>query len=113
MDPVERVRAIALALPETEEYEHGDQPAFRVRGKRFATMLDADGVNLMLGEDGIRAAVALWPEACTARWFAQRLAAVRVAHTVLDTATLEELVTDAWAARAPKRLVAEYRTGAM
>jgi hypothetical protein len=26
------VRRIALALPEVEEYEHGDLPAFRVRG---------------------------------------------------------------------------------
>lgn len=37
------VRSVALGLPEAEEYEHGGLPAFRVRGNRFATMLDAEG----------------------------------------------------------------------
>ena len=54
----EGVRRVILALPEVEEYEHGGLPAFRVRGKRFATMLDDEGVNLMPGEAAIRMAVA-------------------------------------------------------
>ncbi|WP_313541119.1 hypothetical protein [Leifsonia aquatica] len=32
------VRALALGLPEAEEYQHGGLPAFRVRGTRFATI---------------------------------------------------------------------------
>lgn len=36
----------ALSLPEVEEYEHGGLPSFRVRSRRFASMLDADGMNL-------------------------------------------------------------------
>ena len=99
------MRRIALALPEVEEYEHGGLPAFRVRGKRFATMLDDEGVNLMLGEEGIVAAVASWPEACEARHFAGRLAAVRVRYGALPTGVPAQLLEEAWARRAPKRLL--------
>lgn len=103
------LRALILGLPEVEEYEHGDLPAFRVRGKRFASMLDDEGVNLMPGTEGIRAAVASWPEVCVERWFAQRLTAVHVKYTVLAREAVEDIVEDAWAARAPKTLVRELQ----
>jgi hypothetical protein len=98
------VRRLALALPGVEEYEHGGLPAFRVHGKRFATMLDDDGVNLMLGELGILAAAAAWPEACEARHFAGRIAAVRVAYRALPAGVLPELLEEAWGRKAPRRL---------
>ena len=98
------VRRIALALPEAEEYEHGDLPAFRVRGKRFASMLDADGINLKLGEEGITAAAASWPDACTPRVFAGRLSSVRVAYAALPEDVVRDLILEAWSRRAPKRL---------
>jgi hypothetical protein len=103
----EQVRRMILALPEVDEYDHGGLPAFRVRGKRFATMLDDEGINLMPGEAAIRMATATWPDACTERWFAKRLAAVRVALGAADDAVLEELVLEAWASKAPKRLAQE------
>jgi hypothetical protein len=99
------VRRSALALPEVEEYEHGDLPAFRVHGKRFATMLDDEGVNLMLDEEGIRSAVATWPEACRERHVAGRLASVRVAYGSLPGEALEGLLEEAWARKAPRRLL--------
>ena len=101
----EGVRRVILALPEVEEYEHGGLPAFRVRGKRFATMLDDEGVNLMPGEAAIRMAVATWPETCTERWFATRRAGVRVAHRGIEPGVLDALVAAAWASTAPKRLL--------
>lgn len=103
-----QVRAIALGLPEVHEYEHGGLPAFRVRGKRFASMLDHNGVNLMLADEAIRAAVAEWPRWCREEWFGRRLAAVRVDFTSMDLAIVEELVTDAWRSRAPKTLVRSH-----
>jgi hypothetical protein len=103
----EQVRRMILALPEVEEYDHGGLPAFRVRGKRFATMLDEDGVNLMPGEAAIRMAVATWPGACAERWFAKRLAAVRVALGAADDDVVEELVMEAWASKAPRHLSRE------
>lgn len=98
------VRACALALPEVEEYEHGDCPAFRVRGKRFASMLDDEGINVMLDEDGIRAALALWPDACRAVRFGTRVIAVRVTYAALPAAVVPDLLEDAWARRAPRSL---------
>jgi hypothetical protein len=101
----EEVRGIALSLPEVEEYDHGGLPSFRVRGKRFASMLDRDGVNLAPGEEAIRAAVAEWPRWCREEWFGKRLVAMRVEFESIDPTLLEELVTDAWASKAPKTLV--------
>lgn len=39
-DPLERLRAICLALPETTEKIAWGAPTFRVRGKMFAMFLD-------------------------------------------------------------------------
>ena len=102
---VAEVRRIALALPEVEEYEHGDLPAFRVRGKRFASMLDEDGINLMLAEDGIDAAIACWPDACRPIFFAGRVASVRAAYRALPEATLAGLLEEARAGKAPSSLL--------
>jgi hypothetical protein len=102
---LEQVRLLALALPEAEEYEHGGLSAFRVRGTRFASMLDEDGINLMLGEQGIEAAVAVWPTACAPMHFAGRLAAVRVDFRKLADDDVHALLHEAWAAKAPKRLL--------
>jgi hypothetical protein len=35
---LQRVRSLALALPETVEQDHFGNPSFRVRGKIFATV---------------------------------------------------------------------------
>lgn len=104
----EQVRRIARSLPDVEEYAHGGLPAFRVRGKRFASMLDRDGLNLALGEEAIRAAVAEWPTWCREEWFGKRLVAVHVEFGSMDPAIVEELVTDAWRSKAPKTLVRSH-----
>jgi hypothetical protein len=100
-----RVHRLILDLPEVEEYEHGGLPSFRVRGRRFASMLDRDGVNLSPGEHVIRAAVAQWPECCREEWFGRRLVAVRLQFASAPVAVVEELVFEAWAFKAPKTLV--------
>jgi hypothetical protein len=101
----ERVRTTILALPEVEEYVHGDLPAFRVRGKRFATMLDGEGINLMPGEPAILAFTQAHPDVCAERWWGKRRAAVRLAYSEAPDALVEELILEAWSSKAPKRLV--------
>ena len=100
------VHRLALGLPEVEEYEHGGLPAFRVGGKRFATMLDPETLtdHLMLGEAGIREAAAAWPEHCSERGFAGRLSSAQVDFSDIDPGLLRELITDAWRNRAPAAL---------
>jgi hypothetical protein len=100
-----RLHELILSLPEVTEYEHGGLPAFRVRGKRFASMLDERAINLMPGEEAILAAAASWPGACEARTFAGRVAAVGVRYGELEAGVVEELVADAWASKAPRALV--------
>lgn len=97
------------AMPEAEEYVHGDHPAFRIKGRpRFATMLDDEGVNLFPGEEGILAFTQAYPEWCVERYWGRRLAAVRLRYRDAPRALVEELVHESWAARAPKRLLKDF-----
>lgn len=43
MDPIGRLRALCLALPEAEERETWERPTFRVRGKIFAMPREHQG----------------------------------------------------------------------
>jgi hypothetical protein len=104
----DEVRALMMALPEVEEYQHGGLPAFRIRGKRFATMLDDEGVNLMPGEPAIRALVEQYPEHCVERWWGKRLAAVRVAFGAIAAELMEELIVEAWSSKAPASVLKAY-----
>ncbi|MGW0227423.1 hypothetical protein ACWDWO_03840 [Actinopolymorpha singaporensis] len=108
----DQVRELALSCPGAVEYDHGGRPSFRVQGRpRFASGLDQNGISLMPGEVAIREAVAEWPEICTEDWHGRRLVSVRVAYPRLPDAVVVELVTEAWAYRAPARLVRAYRAG--
>ena len=42
------VRDLALALPEAAEADHWGNPSFRVRGRIFATVPDAEHLNVMI-----------------------------------------------------------------
>lgn len=104
---VAAVHRFVRMLPEVTEYDHGGLPAFRVRGKRFASMLDEAGINLMLGEEGIDAAVTEWPDHCRPLHHGQRLSAVRVDYSGVAPDLVQELIIDAWRHKAPARLAAE------
>jgi hypothetical protein len=100
-----RVRELALALPEAVEQDHHGMPSFRVGGKIFATLPDDRHVRVMAAEGDILAAVAEDPAACSEFWWGARLACVAVELARADPRLLEELLTDAWARRAPRRLL--------
>jgi hypothetical protein len=72
-------------------------------------MLDTDGINVAVTEEAIRAAVAEWPEACREERFGTRLVAVRADFRALPDDVVEHLLTEAWEARAPTRLVRARR----
>jgi len=100
-----RARTIALGLPEATEQDHHDMTSFRVRGKIFATVPDDTHLRVMVDETEIRAAVAQNPNACQEFYWGKRLACV-VVHLPRATAALvEELLTEAWARKAPKKLL--------
>lgn len=100
----ERARALALALPESVEQDHHGRPSFRVAGKIFATLWDAEHMNVMLDEPGILTAVEAHPAVCAEVWWGKRLSAVRVNLRAADAALLSSLLADAWERNAPARV---------
>jgi hypothetical protein len=120
---------IALSLPEVESgTSWGDRPSYRVRGKAFLIFREPrpDAVDAETGErltdvvvvsvadrDGKEALLASGPPWFTTPHF-DGYNAVLVRERDLGLVSreeLEEVVTDAWLARAPKRLAAAYLDG--
>lgn len=105
----ETVRRIALALPEAIEQDHHGRPSFRVATKIFATLPDAEHVNVMLAPDDILLASQHESGACAPRYWGKTLSAVEVDLRRVPVELLGELLADAWARRAPKRLLEANR----
>ncbi len=99
-----QARELALALPGVDERDHHGRPSFRVGGRIFATLPDAEHINAMLDEDGIRTYVARDGERFEEVWWGRRLAAVRVRLSALSEHELRELLADAWECKAPRAL---------
>jgi hypothetical protein len=87
---------LALSLPDAVEQDHHGRPSFRVAKRIFATLWDAEHMNVMLDEAGILTAVEDHPEICQEVWWGKRLSAIRVALPAADQPLLIELLTDAW-----------------
>lgn len=118
-DPVQRLRALCLALPETTERMSHGEPAFFVRGKAQFVMVD----NHHHGADHLGFWCAAPPGAQEALvgadpqryfrppyvghrgWVGVRLEAAGLAEP--DWAELDEVVRDAYRAVAPKTLSAQ------
>jgi hypothetical protein len=100
-------RRLALALPRTAEQDHHGRPSFRVGGRIVATLWTERAMNVMAGDERIRAAVAGAPDVCSAVHWGKRLAAVRVDLDLADRALVEDLLDHAWRAKAPARLQRE------
>jgi len=100
----EKARELALALPDAVEQDHHGRPSYRVRGKIFATQWDAEHLNVMLDEGGVRTAVHDAPDACEEVWWGKRIAAVRVDLRRVEAAAVADLLADAWEGKAPADL---------
>lgn len=122
----EDVRRIALALPETTEQSSRDATQWRVKDKGFVwerplrgtdrkALGDAapDGPILAasVADVGVKEAlIADDPEVYFTTPHFDGYAAILVRLDKIPVDELEELTTEAWLARAPKRLAAEYRS---
>jgi hypothetical protein len=98
----ERIRALALALPEAQEGIQLGRPDFRVKGKKFIT-LPEDGTSVHLKTSAVTLAALLKADPATftdvwgGRWVGVDLARVKP-NQLLD------LIIAAWRLVAPKRL---------
>lgn len=104
----ERVRRLALGLPEAAAKDHHGRLSFRVAGRIFATQWDEAHMNVMLDEPGIRTAVSANPDACQEFWWGKQLRAVRVELDRADETLIRELLSDAFEQKAPKRLLRDW-----
>lgn len=99
------VRAIALSLPETEERSSYGTPGFRVKDRLFARIREPGVLLVRCADEGekdflLRAD----PEKFFTTPHYDGHASVLVRLGAVDRDELRELLTDAWRARAPKRL---------
>jgi hypothetical protein len=104
MVAVDRVRELALQLPEATEQDHHGRPSFRV-GRISATIWDEHHLNVMLATTQILTAVQSRPDACSEFHWGKRLAAVQVDLDAADDALIAELLADGWEHKAPPRLL--------
>ena len=99
------VRRIALALPETEERSSYGTPGFRVKDRLFARIREEGVLVVWVSDEAekdflIRAD----PEKFFTIPHYDGHASVLVRLAAVDAGELGELLTDAWRARAPKRV---------
>lgn len=105
MVSIERVREIALALPETVEEDHHGRPSFRVAGRIFATLWDERQLNVMLNEPAVLTTVQQHLHACEELWWGKRVRGIQVQLERAEESIVQELLADAWEQTAPKRLL--------
>jgi hypothetical protein len=90
------VRRFAGSLQRVTERPHHGVPSWRTPKRIFATLPDPGHLHVMLDENGIRDAVAEFPDWCEEKWWGRRLAAVRVHLPAADPDVVAELLEDAW-----------------
>ena len=99
MVTADEARRLALALPGAVDQDHHGRPSFRVNRKIFATLWDADHMNVMLDEGGILTVVQAYPDVCEEVWWGRRLAAARVTLELAQEDFLADLLEQAWELR--------------
>jgi hypothetical protein len=105
------VREIALGLPETEERPSYGTPGFRVKDRLFARIRE-HGVLLVWCADEAEKdfLIRAEPEKFFTIPHYDGYARVLVRLGAVERDELAELLTDAWRARAPRRLAASLET---
>jgi hypothetical protein len=99
----ERLRALALALPEAVEAPHFQRTSFRVRGKIFATA-EEGFLHVFVGEQTRSLMLALHPGFIEKLPWGAKIVGLRIHLPRASEAVVAELLELAWRAKAPKAL---------
>ena len=103
------VRTLALALPGAAEGTSYGTPAFKVGGKLFARLREEGDVLVVKTDLGHREAlIQSRPDVYHVTPHYQDYPYVLVRLATADEVELDDLLADAWAMVAPKRLVASF-----
>ncbi|NRF72469.1 MmcQ/YjbR family DNA-binding protein [Aquincola sp. S2] len=104
---VAQVRRHALSLPEVTEAPHFQYSSFRVRGKIFVTVPpDEEHIHVFVPEQEREIALALEPECLEKLHWGGKVVGLRVLLNQAKPAQVNRLISQAWASKAPKKLVA-------
>lgn len=106
MTTLSHLRKSALALPEVSEGTHFGMIAFAVRGKGFVSVTGDGVAQLRLGDEHAAEALDRLPTA-TPLVRMGRPIGIQVPLADVNGQHLNALLYQAWASRAPRRLVAE------
>lgn len=113
MATIEDVRRVALALPETSEGPLYGTPGWRVRDKAFARLRpEGDVLVVWCADEGEKEArIAIQPEVYFTLPHYDGHPSVLVRLPAIDLEELHDALTDAWYARAPRRLRQAFDAG--
>ncbi len=112
--PATRFRALARALPGAEERDHLGSPSFRVAGKIFAQLADAESaglVKMVLDEQAARVHAEPQRFWLPAHWSRFGWTYVRLGATA--AAEMDELLQASWSLVAPKSMVRAFRASSL
>jgi len=102
---LDQLRRYALSLPEVTEQPHFDYSSFRVRGKIFVTVPPGgQHLNVFVDEEQRELALAVHAAFVEKLWWGGKVVGLRVELAHADGKAVNELVRQAWARKAPKRL---------
>lgn len=102
-------RSMALALPGSDERSHFETTDFRVRGKIFATLPDADRMVVRIDPDDQPVLISTFPTTfapAAGAWGRRGWTVVRL--TLVDPDMLYDLLIESWRRLAGKRAVEAF-----
>ena len=100
------VRRLALALPEAVEAPHFQYASFRVGGKIFTTLPpEGTHVHVFVADDERDQALALAPNCVETLLWGGKVVGLRVTLALASPALVKRLLAQAWARKAPQRLL--------
>src|ERR1700730_9231604 len=100
--PFDRIRELALALPDAIELDHHGRSSFRVSEKIFATIWDENHVNVMLDPIRILEVARENPRSCAEFWWGRQLRCVSVDVRYASAKLLGKLFREAWERKTKK-----------
>lgn len=104
-----RVRELALSLPEAVESSHQGTADFRVRGKIFATLPPGSNAAVVkLAPADLDLFVQSDPETFSNAWAGRWM---RIDLGRVDPELFDRLLIDSWCLVAPKSLVKQFKAG--